>query len=170
MIDDEARAGAEALGAELPRPVAGGDQQVRVGAGRHHLALHPPAAGDGCAVTAQQVSGRVQQLPRLLVGDRAQAPLVGRRPAAAEEAGRPCGGELLDVARRDVQKGHLGLLGHELRGMPDAGLPRSLGDPDDGAHHTTCRANHKQTVHATRAGPTVSAPSRTNSAMSTVSS
>jgi len=47
-----------------------------------------------------------------------------------------------------VQEGHLGVLGHERTRLIDAGLPGVLGYPDDGAHQTTCRANHNATVQA----------------------
>ena len=92
--------------------------------------------------------------------DRAQVALVRRSrwSSPAEQAGRCAGRELLDVARRDVEKRHLGVVGQQLAGMPDTCPPRLLGDPDHGAHHTTRRANHKQAVHATRAGPTVQCP------------
>ena len=73
-----------------------------------------------------------------------------RGRVATEQARAAVGSNLLDVDRGHVQERHLGVLGQERARLIDAGLPRVLGYPDDGAHHTTCRANHNATVHASR--------------------
>ena len=110
--------------------------------------------------------------------------LLGRRPppphaplravsdeeAAAEQPHAPGGGNRLDVGVEHAQQRDVRVGGQQRGGLVDAGLPTALGCPHDGAHQTTCRANHNRTVPATSAGGTVSAPRRTNSPRSVVSS
>ena len=89
---------------------------------------------------------------------------------AAQPPGTGVTGQVLDVAGGDVQQRDVGVGGQQRPRLVDAGLPGALGDPDQGAHQKTCKANHNAAVEATSDAGTVSAPSLRNSRVSTSSS
>ena len=89
---------------------------------------------------------------------------------SAQPPGTGVTGQVLNVAGSDVQQRDLGVGGQQRLRLIDARLPRALGDPDQGTHQNTRKANYNATVLASSVAGTVSAPSLRNSRVSTSSS
>ena len=87
-----------------------------------------------------------------------------RRRAVVPEA--RAAHQRLHVAGRDMDERDVGIGGDGV----DAILPPALDDPHDRAHQTTCRANHRPAVAATRIAGTLLSPSTVNARMSVGSS
>ena len=125
--------------------------------------LGAAAARLGAGGPAEPLRGLGEQLLGRLAGDRVRVEL-GRRRAMVPEP--RAAHQRLDVAGRDVHERDVGFG----RDGVDAVLPPALDDPHDRAHQTTCRANHRLAVAASRIAGTVLSPSTVNARMSVGSS
>jgi hypothetical protein len=170
VIDDKPRMRAEALGTDPSFSITRHDQQVGARARLHHLSLHPSPAGVKPGGAAESRLRGLQQRLRFLGGDRSQRGAGWRRRTAPQQSRGAARRNVLDIGWGHVQERELGIFGHQLTGPIDTCLPSALRYPDDRSHHTTCRANHKPAVEATRINGTVRTPSRVNSPMSVSSS